>query len=303
MNGYTNSPKVLYSNKNLLDNWDFTKPVNQRKSSSYSSMGYTIDRWILKFLNNATGTFNATTGLMSRTNSSGYVQLLQIIPVDEIDLKGKQCTLSLSIGSVANSSVTIYCEEIDVWTHYQEVSTTGTNTIISATFTFPSTIKNNIQISINTESKVKINAAKLEYGSISTLKNDILGVSYSEELLKCYRYYHDSRTSTDKNATNRARMRLISSTNTAQHGWLVGNIKFPVPMRCTPTISILSDSGNINCLNHGILGTEISNSVRMVNYYDNIGFNQVVLTDNWHSFDIVNDTEDATFQYIASADL
>ena len=34
-------------NRNLLDNPDYTHPVNQRNANKYESNGYTIDRWIL----------------------------------------------------------------------------------------------------------------------------------------------------------------------------------------------------------------------------------------------------------------
>ncbi|MCI8624643.1 MAG: hypothetical protein HFG26_13425 [Provencibacterium sp.] len=37
----------LLPNQNLLDNWYFSDPVNQRGSLSYSAQGYTIDRWYL----------------------------------------------------------------------------------------------------------------------------------------------------------------------------------------------------------------------------------------------------------------
>lgn len=39
--------KHIPSIVNLLDNSDFTNPVNQRGQSDYSGYGYTIDRWIL----------------------------------------------------------------------------------------------------------------------------------------------------------------------------------------------------------------------------------------------------------------
>ena len=36
-----------WSNPNLLDNWYFADPVNQRGRTRYTGAGYTIDRWIL----------------------------------------------------------------------------------------------------------------------------------------------------------------------------------------------------------------------------------------------------------------
>ncbi len=34
-----------WSNPNLLDNWYFADPINQRGQMEYSDTGYTIDRW------------------------------------------------------------------------------------------------------------------------------------------------------------------------------------------------------------------------------------------------------------------
>ncbi len=37
-----------HSNPNLLDNWCFADPINQRGQAEYDSAGYTIDRWALR---------------------------------------------------------------------------------------------------------------------------------------------------------------------------------------------------------------------------------------------------------------
>ena len=37
-----------HSNPNLLDNWYFADPINQRGQAEYDSAGYTIDRWALR---------------------------------------------------------------------------------------------------------------------------------------------------------------------------------------------------------------------------------------------------------------
>ena len=35
-----------FSNRNLLDNWYFAKPINQNGKSEYVGNGYGIDRWV-----------------------------------------------------------------------------------------------------------------------------------------------------------------------------------------------------------------------------------------------------------------
>ena len=53
MRGLTNSCSGGGSNLNLLDNWDFTNPVNQRGAIEYKIdqniqiKKYTIDRWFI----------------------------------------------------------------------------------------------------------------------------------------------------------------------------------------------------------------------------------------------------------------
>lgn len=43
---YTNASVRKAAPWNLLDNSDFSNPVNQRGAASYSTSGYTIDRWM-----------------------------------------------------------------------------------------------------------------------------------------------------------------------------------------------------------------------------------------------------------------
>ena len=45
ISGSVIAAKVQPCNRNLLDNWYFGAPVNQRGKASYTGAGYTIDRW------------------------------------------------------------------------------------------------------------------------------------------------------------------------------------------------------------------------------------------------------------------
>lgn len=55
------APEYYLQPRNLLDNSDFTNPVNQRGKTSYTGSVYTIDRW--KLWTNAT----------SLTINNGYI--------------------------------------------------------------------------------------------------------------------------------------------------------------------------------------------------------------------------------------
>ena len=79
--------------RNLLDNSDFTNPVNQRGNRSYTAVGYTIDRW----LNYAEGlTVKLQDGyleLINTTNHDVYFiqKLYSVLPV------GKRITLAFGL--------------------------------------------------------------------------------------------------------------------------------------------------------------------------------------------------------------
>lgn len=48
------APATKLTPRNLLDNSDFTNPVNQRGQTSYTGLGYSIDRWLSPLANTVT---------------------------------------------------------------------------------------------------------------------------------------------------------------------------------------------------------------------------------------------------------
>lgn len=67
------STKVHPCNHNLLDNWYFGRPVNQRGQASYSGIGYGIDRWKAD-----AATPNVT------TIKDGYIELSQNALIEQV---------------------------------------------------------------------------------------------------------------------------------------------------------------------------------------------------------------------------
>ena len=67
------------SNRNLLDNWYFADPINQRGQTEYNQAGYTIDRWKLPVAHSVKLVSN---GLKITCNSSAGANyaLQQILP-------------------------------------------------------------------------------------------------------------------------------------------------------------------------------------------------------------------------------
>ena len=95
MRGSSNAPKIVHSNKNLLDNWDFTNPVNQRGQTSYTVSGgdasriYTVDRWALG--NNSTkNKLVISNNKITCYLSSLYSRFYQLIPIENTLNSGKK---------------------------------------------------------------------------------------------------------------------------------------------------------------------------------------------------------------------
>ena len=63
------APQYYIQPRNLLDNSDFSNPVNQRGYEVYNTSGYTIDRWLLYFSDWAN--FTIENGLVFNIGSNG----------------------------------------------------------------------------------------------------------------------------------------------------------------------------------------------------------------------------------------
>lgn len=169
------------SNPNLLHNWDFTNPVNQRGESSYSGTGiYTIDRW---------KTFNAsvTVNLYDNVSLSRNYGLFGQMVDNYGAYKGKTITFSVDVSSYSgNDLVLIINDGVEV-TGASIVSngiTKVTRTISNSAPQILVGIQNN---SLTTTETLVPLRAKLERGSVSTLANDS-PADYWEQLMLCQRY-------------------------------------------------------------------------------------------------------------------
>lgn len=100
---YTNEQVKRAAPRNLLDNSDFTNPVNQRGKTSYSGpAGYTIDRWKTT---NDTSTVTLENGGLVLSNDSSTCYLQQYVCNSNL-LLGKWVTLAATLedGSVVCAS-------------------------------------------------------------------------------------------------------------------------------------------------------------------------------------------------------
>ena len=187
------------SNENLLDNWYFADPVNQRGAMQYTAEGFCLDRWSFEqwkpskqSVQLRNGCVAIVSGAEASTNNT--TKLRQTL-VDLQRLAGKTVTFSAKLKNVTvngNPRLTIYYggSKKDV-----AITSADTNSIISVTETLPTTLSS-MYVAIGNDGNaagkgnfdIEIESVKLEIGSISTLANDA-PPKKSEQLLECQRYY------------------------------------------------------------------------------------------------------------------
>ena len=257
-------------NPNILHNWYFANPVNQRGKTEYSgATQYTIDRW--KATNAATVVFVAD-GYITLDASAGAAYLRQFF---ENALPNQAVTISAMVRGAGQLS------------HYltNASGTSGVSTIrrstvesdewevFSATYTadeFTAEIRG-ATFAVTQGGKIDFRAVKLEYGTQQTLAhqdadgNWVLNEipDYGEQLALCQRYCQVMNIGKSFGFSG-----FLTSSATTARGFL------PIkPMRAEPAISatgkmyVNTDSGS------GMSGTDVSNLV-IASYY-NIGANSI----------------------------
>lgn len=164
---------VGFSNDNLLDNWDFTNPVNQRGASGLVSSGYGLDRW-----SGAGGGY--TINEKSVSSSGGYA--LQFL---DRALESGAYTASLLVGAGSHAFY-----EFGTWGGSKQSNLTDSTNGGIVSFTFNLNMGDYtklpyVYIGNNQQaSNCVIYKAKLEPGPISTLANDI-EIDLQMEKIKC----------------------------------------------------------------------------------------------------------------------
>lgn len=239
-------------NPNLLDNWYFGNPVNQRGQTSYTGAGYTIDRWLVQTpwgtsIETVTvegGCVKLASGTMPSYPTS-YGKWQQIIE-DKAALVGKVVTAAIFVESVVpgngsgvafgfgNSGDLIAGMEVNI----------PTPGVYAKTITWTEDL-DRIYVRVGrdttTPAKATIKAIKLELGSQQTLAHQKDGVwvlneipRFSDQLAACQRYLIP--------INNWTRVRASYYSANA----LYFTVPIPSTMRTTP--AILDPSGALTVL-------------------------------------------------------
>ena len=194
-------------NPNLLDNWYFADPINQRGQTRYTNGGFTIDRWQFS---SSGATLTLEDGYISIAAGSSEKYFMQV--VEGFDWT-KTYTISVMLG---DGTVVKTTDSYGAGVHLPD------GTYFYTTYSADTGLfKVNFKIYGGTTTSIK--AVKLEYGAVSTLVNDA-PPKKSEQLLECQRYY--IRFASDGGQW------LMGASNGAT---LYAPLHLPVPMRVSPT--------------------------------------------------------------------
>nr|DAE92063.1 MAG TPA: hypothetical protein [Siphoviridae sp. ctKy93] len=248
-------PPKFTVNPNLLDNWYFGNPVNQRGLTEYaiSWNQYSVDRWSCE--GDTVYVRIEQDGIVLKNNNSNGFQFKQILP-DGLIPVGSAVTMSVLCTSVSGICHLTYAQINEPysgsipWTRVEAgVVTTAHGVQIGG--------QHKIIIGLEPGAEIKILAIKLELGSQQTLahlENGSLVLNeipdFGEQLRKCQRYFV-------RYAFNTQRFIGVLNIDNASGGQ--GYINLPVPMRATPTISgpigFYSTDNNVT-VNINILGSK-----------------------------------------------
>lgn len=188
-----------HSNQNLLDNWYFLNPINQRGQMEYTGAGYSIDRW--RIWNNTTTLALNDDGIIISNIENPNNGLIFTQPFESFRLiPGETYTFSLLVDvlEINTGGVAISMGQPSGWIGgiHSETFTLGKQ-LLYVTFIRDKEDTNVIiNFGVNLHNgKAKLIAAKLEIGDHQTLAhkegdtwvlNEI--PNYGEELAKCQRY-------------------------------------------------------------------------------------------------------------------
>lgn len=181
---------LLTKNRNWIRNGYFVGggtagkfPINQRGSTSYTSVGGSIDGWDLS----SGSSLSISSDYITIPYASGGNGVTQVIENGQL-LAGKKVTLSAVCD---NGYVSIYADGVFVGSIEAGGAGQIRKRFTSATFDIPSgTTTLSVKIAYGL-----LWAVKLEEGTACTLTTDLTAPNYGEELAWCQRYLAPIKTS------------------------------------------------------------------------------------------------------------
>ena len=210
---------------NLLDNSDFTNPVNQRGQDDYAVKGYTIDRWTTAGKNLALSFDDRGIVLTnSATAANGFTQYLN---PDELLSNGEVVTLAVMVYNQDTDEYEIVCGSVtvsDTWSSGYKIAASCSGFGLRFYNDLDTYSSQMFTVMVSSGATVNLVWATLYKGEYTTETLPIYRPKgYSAELAECRRYFislADSKLPV-----------VITSTTTAE-------CQIPMsPMRVIPTVS------------------------------------------------------------------
>lgn len=176
-------------NPNLLDNWYFGNPVNQRGQTAYTAVGYTIDRWKLEANGTVKSASVVSNGIaLSNGDDTTYLNFVQIVE----KIPAGTYVVSFLVDDFSNVNQ-VFCSANN------QSSFTFNSNVVSLKFTLDAD-SDSVRVGIQKKlsgNALTVKAAKLELGSQQTLAhqdadgNWVLNEipDYGEQLARCQRYF------------------------------------------------------------------------------------------------------------------
>lgn len=200
---------VGHNHKNILHNWDFRNPVNQRAvSGAISTAGYFLDRWRL-----VSGTVTVNAGDLAMASGAVIEQR-----IEGNLLAGETVTVSVMVGGTVYSGTGIMPTS---GTASVTVTGWGTATLGYAT--------GYMYVRLAPTAASNVALVKLEKGTVSTLHLDP-PMDYGTELAKCQRYCYILSVTSPYGMT-------FNTFKAADTGYVKVTLSLPCPLRITPTIT------------------------------------------------------------------
>ena len=269
----------IASNPNLLDNPDFK--INQRELTSYSytTNGFTVDRW--KINNNSKLTVNDGFVTFENTTEKAVATLFQIVE-NPAAFSGKTVTLSFDYDLKSEgASITIQALVNGSWTTPVSFTSTGRN-VQSNVIALPENLTE-LRLALvihSTDSAplaiVDVYGAKLELGSLAT---PFTPPNPATELAKCQRYFNSLFVD------NGIPVQFIGSGIAPNDSMATILVNLPTVMRSsTPTVSLTGtlylSGGNHTAENsiavQGISGSYLDRNVLQLNLTSNATLDRTV---------------------------
>ena len=217
--------KPIIVNPNLLDNWYFGNPVNQRGSketTTASGSVYFVDRWIVYRI----GTIASleTDGIKLTAPDNNYTSLMQRMEKGTAELNGKTFTASV-LYDEGLLQVTGTVVDTATNTTFARISNSSNTRILNFAYTPAQGVFLEFRIVAGENATIK--GMKLELGDTQTLAHQdengdwVLNEipNYANQLARCQRYYQIFSSSDARPtalADYRPNMRTAPSTGTIE---------------------------------------------------------------------------------------